>query len=122
MKRIVTKNIWFAFMLTVFIVPHVSNLLHFVIFDHNYRDRSNQTEWVNANTVHYCDQFLFKFSPVVEIAFFQWDFFIEKVYSVVPIEREITVKQQASNPIRMRGPPDLFFDSDSPCDLQLKLI
>jgi hypothetical protein len=66
--------------------------------------------------------FCLNFRLLLKLLFFQWDFFIEKVYSVVPIEREITVEQQASNPIRMRGPPDLFFDSDSPCDLQLKLI
>lgn len=109
MKRRIIKNSWFTFMLTVFVVPHVSNLLHYVVFEHNYTYKSNQTEWKNADTVHYCEQYLFKFSPAVEIVFHQWSILKPQFYNFIPVEKEVIYKYNSNLPIRTRGPPDVSF-------------
>ncbi|MEC4113018.1 hypothetical protein [Myroides pelagicus] len=78
-----TKNIrvlWLVLLLGVFVIPHTSNLLHFVIIEHDFNKRSNAVEYLNSNTVHYCEQYLFKYAPLLDFDVFNIDFWVDQMY------------------------------------------
>lgn len=58
---------WGIVLTFVFFVPFFSNLLHYVIIDHEYGYHSKTLEWRNDSSMHYCDQYLFKLLPAIEV-------------------------------------------------------
>lgn len=92
-------------MYVVFIVPHVSNLLHYVIIKHQFGVRTNKTEWVDADSVHYCDQYLFKISSALALDIVNWEPFQVQQYFEKVVFRECFALQSAINFYWLRGPP-----------------
>lgn len=103
------KNIrvlWFTFMLLVFIVPHISNNLHYVIVKHTFGKKNNSLEWVDSNTVHYCEQYLCKTAPLLEITFFQWEVFLTIEYKKVMDFVKEHYRDLSVVYLKLRGPPN----------------
>ncbi|SDH64127.1 hypothetical protein SAMN05421818_10925 [Myroides phaeus] len=103
------RVIWFAFMYVVFLVPHISNLLHYVIIEHQYGVRTNKTEWVDADTVHYCDQYLYKISPAFVIDIVEWEPFYVHQYIEKAVFNECLTLLNTINFYWLRGPPNVFY-------------
>lgn len=92
-------------LVVIFFIPLISNLLHYVVFEHEFGKRNGNLEWVDGSKIHYCDQYLFKIHPAIEvpesgIAFVS--IFSQKNLVLLPHEIEV---QQRSFFYFNRGPP-----------------
>lgn len=92
-------------LVVVFFIPLISNLLHYVIIEHEFGRRNRELEWVDGGKVHYCDQYLFKIHPAIEVP----DFCIEIVPLVVYNNTVLTACKIVEQGVTLfyfnRGPP-----------------
>ncbi|MDR0229679.1 MAG: hypothetical protein LBI72_11560 [Flavobacteriaceae bacterium] len=99
-------GVWLSIIgLISFSVPTVSNILHYVVIRHTFGQRTSTLEWVDANTIHYCEQYLCKFSPAIEAPII--DVSVVKavcVYSQI-IVQVASYKDQFTSFFWLRGPP-----------------
>ncbi len=105
MKNKNIRVLWLTLMLVVFIIPHISNVLHFVVVEHEFGKRSSDLEYVNSNTIHFCEQHIFKLSPLTAIDLFRWNVWTPQVYSYVMDLYKINSFDTFYNFIYLRGPP-----------------
>ncbi|MTG96775.1 MULTISPECIES: hypothetical protein [Myroides] len=106
------KNIrvlWLTLMLSVFIIPHISNVLHFVVIKHDFGRRTKVLEYVNSNSIHYCDQYLFKISPLLEFDSIQWEVIVELAYHCVDDFYLLSKYSFDTFYYYLRGPPEVLF-------------
>ncbi|MGG5505828.1 hypothetical protein [Myroides sp. C6-3] len=91
--------------MVIFFVPLISNLLHYVIIEHEFGKRNRGLEWVDGSKIHYCDQDLGKIHPAIEVP--------ESHIELVPLIRYTTVVLIPSEIVEQlpawfyfnRGPP-----------------
>jgi len=92
-------------LLIVFFIPLLSNLLHYVIIEHEFGKRNSKLEWIDGSNVHYCDQYLFKIYPAIEVppCWIDVCFFVLD-HSIV-LQKQEEVEQTTSRLYFNRGPP-----------------
>lgn len=95
----------YFFLVVVFLIPLTSNLLHYVIIEHEYGTRNHALEWIDGNKVHYCDQYLFKIHPAIEVPTFTIDIVPLVIDETVLVGTTDFIEQQNSWFYFNRGPP-----------------
>ena len=95
-------------LLIVFFIPLVSNVLHYVVIEHEFGKRNSTLEWIDGSKVHYCDQYLFKIHPAIEVP----TCWIEVVSFLVNKSIVLQQNKEVEQPDRWfyfnRGPPSWF--------------
>lgn len=87
------------------LLPTLNNLLHYVIIDHQFGQRSDKLEWVSAKNTHYCEQYLCKLSSAVMVEFFSIDFVAPLFYGFFLILNIFVRQDQFFLFFWLRGPP-----------------
>ncbi|WP_413511222.1 hypothetical protein [Myroides odoratus] len=89
----------------IFFIPLISNLLHYVVIEHEFGKRTRGLEWIDGSKVHYCDQDLFKIHPAVEVPCIFIEIVPLFVYRSTVLTASKIVEQQPSFFYFNRGPP-----------------
>jgi len=92
-------------LVAIFFIPLISNLLHYVIIEHQFGTRSHELEWVDGSKVHYCDQHLFKIHPAIEVPTFDIAFVFLIINKTIVLLKNEIVEQPSSCFYFNRGPP-----------------
>lgn len=95
----------YLFLVVVFFIPLTSNLLHYVVIEHEYGLRNHVLEWIDGSKVHYCDQYLFKIHPAVEVPTFAIAIVPLVINAVVIDVINVRIKQPSHFFYFNRGPP-----------------
>lgn len=99
--RAIVCSLW----CTLFLVPILNNTLHYVIIDHHFGQKSTQLEYVDSNTIHYCEQYICKLSPAIEHIVAPIEFWEERVHDELVIEVVANYKECLFPFYWLRGPP-----------------
>ncbi|WP_158962288.1 hypothetical protein [Myroides fluvii] len=92
-------------LVVVFFIPLISNLLHYVVIEHEFGKRSHELEWVEGGKVHYCDQYLFKIHPAIEVPCLCLEIVPLVVYNSTVLTTSEIVEQRVTLFYFNRGPP-----------------
>lgn len=92
-------------LLIVFFIPLLSNLLHYVIIEHEFGKRNSELEWIDGNKVHYCDQYLFKIHPAIEVPTCWIDVCFFVLNQSIVVQEQEEVEQAIRWFYFNRGPP-----------------
>ncbi len=65
MKQMNSSVSKYFVLVVIFFIPLISNLLHYVIIEHEFGKRNRDLEWVDGSKIHYCDQYLCKIHPAI---------------------------------------------------------
>lgn len=109
MNRLDIRRSWGIVLLWIFFVPFFSNNLHYVIINHEYgKTHTNNLEWRDGSKVHYCDQYLFKLLPAIQVpseisleSILQDNF--QLIFNILHVFYTSNVKQN----LFARGPPSI---------------
>ena len=95
----------YVFLVVVFFIPLFSNLLHYVIIEHEFGKRSRDLEWIDGSKVHYCDQYLFKIHPAIEVPLSHIDLAPFVYYKTLVLHLGEMVQSLSPSIFYNRGPP-----------------
>ncbi|MCS4237295.1 hypothetical protein [Myroides odoratus] len=105
MKNVNINGSKYAFLVVVFFIPLISNLLHYVIIEHEFGQRNHEVEWIDGSKVHYCDQYLFKIHPAIEVPQLSIDIVPLVLYETTVLLICKLIEQRVSCFYFNRGPP-----------------
>ncbi|MDR2222438.1 MAG: hypothetical protein LBE34_06835 [Flavobacteriaceae bacterium] len=99
-------GVWLSILgIISFSIPTLSNILHYVVIEHNFGHRSSKLEWVDAKNIHYCEQYLCKFSPAIETPVMVFSAVVVGCVIVYYNVQVASYKEQFSSFFWSRGPP-----------------
>ncbi len=105
MKQTNSRVSKYFFLVVVFFIPLTSNLLHYVIIEHEFGARNHALEWIDGSKVHYCDQYLFKIHPAIEVPSYTIAIVPLVIDEIVLVETRARIEQRRSCFYFNRGPP-----------------